>query len=236
MPKAIQMKGKKFGRLTVLEMIGEKTLGRHPKWLCLCDCGKKSTKSATALRHGKNPSCGCAIKEFQRQKNNLAGQKFGRLLAVSALPESNIKRHILWKCICDCGSEHIAVSYDLKSGHTKSCGCLYKESRYQNIIHGHARATGFSPTYVSWYSMITRCKNKNATNYKHYGEIGVTVCERWLEFKNFLSDMGERPEGMTIDRINPHGNYEPSNCRWADWLTQQSNKRAKNEKRMVEGN
>lgn len=236
MPKRIEMIGKKFGRLIVLEMFGEQVSARHPKWKCICDCGNQTIKTATALRNGREPSCGCAAKDFQRQKNSIVGKKFGRLTVIEPLPTSNKQRHILWKCICDCGNEHVSISSDLKTGHTKSCGCLHIQMMTENIKHGHSRAGIVSPTYVSWASMITRCKNKKSLNYKYYGGSGVKVCERWLNFENFLSDMGERPNNLSLDRINPYGNYEPSNCRWADFKTQQLNKRKNNENRMVEEN
>lgn len=227
MSKEIEMLGKKFGRLTVKKMFGERIAGRHPKWICKCDCGNESIKTSVALRSGREPSCGCAAKEFQRKKHSIVNQRFGKLFVLEAMPESDKKRNILWKCKCDCGNYAVVGTGNLQSGKTQSCGCFYKQSRYENIKHGHARAKKTSPTYVSWASMITRCTNKKAKNYKYYGEIGVTVCERWMSFENFLFDMGERPHGMTLDRIDPHGNYEFSNCRWADWDTQKSNKRNK---------
>lgn len=91
--------------------------------------------------------------------------------------------------------------------------------------HGHSSGT-FSPEYHSWVSMKVRCYNKNRRSYKHYGAKGVTVCDRWVHsFENFYKDMGARPEGKTLDRIDVYGNYEPSNCRWADSVTQARNSR-----------
>lgn len=98
--------------------------------------------------------------------------------------------------------------------------------------HGHSSRQLKTPTYESWRSMKTRCFNPNTTGYYLYGGRGVTVCERWLIFENFLADMGERPEGMSIDRFpNKDGNYEPSNCRWA---TETQQKRNTRRNRMVE--
>lgn len=88
--------------------------------------------------------------------------------------------------------------------------------------HGQSHRTR---TYVSWDSMIQRCTNPKTKNWRWYGAMGVAVCDRWRKFANFYEDMGDRPEGMTLDRINPAGNYEPGNCRWADSLTQGRNKR-----------
>jgi hypothetical protein len=226
MKKREEMIGNKFGRLTVLEMIGERKAGRHPTWKCVCECGNNCEKTAVALRVGREPSCGCATRDLQRQKHDLTGKKFDRLLVLSAEKLSNSKRSIVWKCICDCGQVTHATGSDLRLGHKKSCGCLHLDVLLKTVTkHGHARAKKLSPTYVSWYSMLTRCGNPNARNFQHYGGRGISVCERWKSFENFLADMGERPSGMSIDRINVNGNYEPSNCKWSTRSEQNKNQR-----------
>ena len=226
MKERVEMMGNKFGKLTVLEMIGERVAGRHPSWKCVCDCGKECVRTATALRAGKKSSCGCAIKSFQREKHNLSGKKFDRLLVLQAKNTSSLKRHILWKCVCDCGQETTATGSDLRSGHKKSCGCLQREITSENSTkHGHAKPKQQTRTYVSWASMHTRCKNKNAMNFKHYGGRGISVCERWESFENFLIDMGERPSGKSLDRIDVDGNYELSNCKWSTASEQVKNQR-----------
>lgn len=146
---------------------------------------------------------------------SLTGQTFGRLSVLERY--GSRKGRVNWLCRCECGKLHEAVSHALTSGHTKSCGC-WKDERNASTepTHGHAsRKTGLSPTYQSWRGMWTRCTNPNVKSYKDYGGRGVQICERWKDFGNFLADMGERPDGRTLDRINVHGNYEPSNCRWA---------------------
>lgn len=147
---------------------------------------------------------------------DIAGQTFAQLRALYPAGQ-NKHRKTMWRCLCDCGQETTALAGSLLSGNTKSCGCRKKP-------HGHGGANK-SPTYRSWRSMHTRVSNPNADAYRWYGALGVAIDPRWDSFKTFLADMGERPEGTTLDRIDPDGNYEPGNCRWADGATQQANRR-----------
>jgi hypothetical protein len=155
----------------------------------------------------------------------LDGQMFGRLTVIERFRSRNGR--VTWLCRCACGKLHEAVSHALTSGHTKSCGC-WKQERNTSTppSHGHAsRKAGLSPTYQSWRGMWTRCTNPNVKSYKDYGGRGITICARWAEFENFLADMGERPDGRTLDRIEVNGNYEPNNCRWATRKEQVMNTR-----------
>jgi hypothetical protein len=156
----------------------------------------------------------------------LAGKKFGRLL-VEKRAGSRAGR-ATWACYCDCGEYVEVTSNALTSGHTKSCGCWRAERNASTApIHGHTRrSTGKSPTYQSWLAMINRCTNPKFKQWKDYGGRGINICPGWVYFENFLADMGERPTGTTLDRINVNGNYEPGNCRWADAVTQANNTRA----------
>lgn len=153
----------------------------------------------------------------------LVGQVFGRLAVLERYGSSNGR--VNWLCRCQCGKLHEAVSNALVSGHTQSCGCWRDErNRATPVVHGHAlRATGKSPTYYSWQAMLLRCNNPVSKSYKDYGGRGITICDRWHTFENFLADMGERPAKRTLDRIKVNGNYEPGNCRWATGKEQAMN-------------
>jgi hypothetical protein len=116
----------------------------------------------------------------------------------------------------------------LRSGHTVSCGCKQREAvKVTGDVsrHGRARRTGREATYQTWLGMRARCKSVEPIKRKYYLDMGVRVCRRWDVFENFLADMGERPEGLTIERKNPWGNYCKSNCRWATWSEQRRNQR-----------
>lgn len=155
---------------------------------------------------------------------DLIGQRFSRLLVLKRdLNIGGKGKQIKWICQCDCGNITSSGSYELRKGTTKSCGCFsrYRDHTQDNIRHGMHKTR----TYHSWEQMKQRCQNPKATRYPSYGAVGITVCERWQLFDNFFADMGDRPEGKTLDRINPFGNYEPGNCRWATYKEQANNQR-----------
>lgn len=149
------------------------------------------------------------------KKIDLTGQRFGRLVV---LGESKKRSggHVCWWCQCDCGELACVQENVLRIGTTKSCGCLRKP---------HGKST--SAEYKIWASMLQRCNNPKNKAFKHYGGRGISVCERWKDFKNFLKDMGEKPAGYSIERIDNDGDYCQENCEWATRSKQQWNTRRK---------
>jgi hypothetical protein len=145
---------------------------------------------------------------------DVTGQRFGRLVVVR-FAYSRI--HAYWHCVCDCGNETIVSRSNLVFGGVVSCGCMRRDTStrigHANKTHGHS-GYNVSREYKSWQAMHQRCTNPKDPSFKWYGGRGIKVCERWSLFENFLEDMGPRPPGTVLDRINPDGNYELSNCQW----------------------
>lgn len=155
---------------------------------------------------------------------DLSGQRFGRLTAIER-DKSRPKGRAYWFCRCDCGNEAIVLGARLASGNTKSCGCLKREA----LDMGHIRiGVKGTPIYTVWYAMKQRCNYSKNINYHYYGGRGIRVCDEWVNdavaFRDWADKNGWRP-GLTIDRIDPNGNYEPSNCRFITIQEQQRNRR-----------
>lgn len=150
--------------------------------------------------------------------DDLTGRHFGLLTAQWPAGRRGTRgRTIMWLCLCSCGNLKLVASCNLKSGKILSCHAPHHKLGQK---HGHSIGTRgnrtTSPEYNTWASMVQRCTNPSFKDYRYYGGRGITVCQRWKDFRNFLADMGPRPKGKTIDRYpNRDGNYEPGNCRWA---------------------
>jgi len=153
-------------------------------------------------------------------------QRYGRLIVIEEAGR-NLCGHRRFECRCDCGTVRVATACDLRSGHTRSCGCLAREmlSR-RRTTHGYSRGDKRSPEYSAWAGMIQRCTNPRNDSYKRYGGRGIKVCERWRNsFADFRADVGERPgPGYSLDRTENDGHYEPGNARWATLQMQSRNK------------
>lgn len=149
------------------------------------------------------------------------GARFSRL-QVTGRGYKNSRGFYCVDVQCDCGSTLVVPESSLKSGNTRSCGCLHREYSQSGCARrSHGKV--FSPTYRSWQNMHTRCGNPNSSEYPRYGGRGISICVRWKDFATFLQDMGERPSGTTLDRIDNDGDYEPQNCRWAIKRVQSEN-------------
>ncbi len=160
-------------------------------------------------------------------RKNLIGCVFGRWTVIDYAGPGPVGA--TWTCICECGSERVVNANSLMAGTSVSCGCYAREvAGTLHTTHGHnTKKTGQSPTYKSWRNMLRRCTDAKHPSYPNYGGRGITVCEEWKLFINFLSDMGERPDTKTLDRIDSDKGYSKANCQWMT-MREQANNTARN--------
>ena len=238
MGKVIDLTGQRFGCWVVLAIHPEryrygKKGGTSVLWLCRCDCGAERIVHGENLRHSSSTNCGCL------RRDDLTGKRFGRWTVIA--PHSERVRYgktayALWLCRCDCGTERVMLVSGLCSGNSRSCGCFMREEvRKRATTHGLSK----SALYATWRGIKTRCHNPNSRVYHYYGgrDDGppITLYERGHTFVNFYADIiaeiGDRPPGMSIDRIDNSRGYEPGNWRWATSAEQARNRRPAKRKR-----
>jgi hypothetical protein len=184
--------------------------------LCICTlCGNKKQADKQGLKKGAIRSCGC-LRDYQ-PRNDFTGQTLPSGITVVGYVHS-----ALWRVKYTCGHSADVALTQAKVCKTGLCSkCAKTKVCVDRSSHGSTR----TPTYQSWRSMKARCYDKNSNRFQFYGARGIKVCDRWLNsFENFYSDMGERPDGMSLDRVDTDGNYEPSNCKWSTEIEQANNK------------
>lgn len=211
--------GRSFGVLTIVDEAHAMSRGRR-RWECLCECGRACIVDHQSLRNGNTTRCNeCG----PRRPKVTVGDRF-RMLTVVSRERNNQRGNSRWLCRCDCGDQIAVGARHLIDGRQVSCGCWRRTAASRALTtHGKSGTT----TWRIWYGMKQRCSNPRGSGWEDYGGRGITVCNRWRDsFENFLADMGERPDAEhSLDRIDPNGNYEPGNVRWATRKVQCANKR-----------
>ena len=234
--RGLEVTGQTFGRLTAIKRL-YKTKDHQWVWLFKCICGKEKAVRVRAVANGNTSSCGClkketAAKEGHSHIKDISGLRVGKLIVIK--PSGGVRSgNLLWTCRCDCGKEKIIVSSYLIRKRVKSCGCSKQDTKEITVRRPCLKYTTHGMTntkfWRTWKNMRKRCYDPNAAFFKDYGGRGIKVCDRWLNFLHFRDDLlqayqehsilyGEK--NTTLDRINPNGNYDLDNVRWATWEIQ----------------
>ncbi len=216
------MISKLYGKWTVLELSSNRGKNKSLKYICRCECGSVQDVNKYSLIYGTSTQCKkCFTSRIDNKISDIINKKFGMWTVLSKFKSINGITRI--EVLCDCGSLSSATPYTITSGRSDRCFQCRRVPRTHNLSN--------SPTYAIWNGMHQRCSNKKNKDFKHYGGRGIKVSERWIKFENFLSDMGIKPNGLEIDRIDNDGNYEPSNCRWV--TRNQNNNNKKRERQLL---
>lgn len=164
---------------------------------------------------------GDLIRERKMPKIDHSGERYGRVTLKERV--ENRGHHAAYRVVCDCGNDSVALLESLRTGHTQSCGCLRREL---HTTHGATSGGKILPEYSAWYNAKRRCHYTANPSFKNYGGRGIGMCEEWRDdFAAFFRDLGPRPAGRTLGRIDNDKGYEPGNCRWETRKQQQRNQR-----------
>lgn len=221
----IDLKGRRYGKLLVISQAPSQASGAA--WNCRCDCGTDLVVTSSNLRKGQKQCAACGL---SHARHDLSGKRFGRLTVVR-FAESR-KFNAFWLCKCDCGKEATVRAAALMQGVTLSCGCLGRERRMAATTrHGMQN----HPIYIAWENMKQRCLNPRHIHYGRYGGRGIKIDPAWLDFEAFRDAvLPTWKRGLTLDRVDPSGNYEPANFEWVTRQRQTRN-RENTLKMMFEG-
>lgn len=220
-----KMLGKKFGKLTILSYAGKSEYGDNI-WKCKCECGTPVVNRTAAV---SKPTSACprckrlSGPNAEKKRTQLLGQVFGKLSVLECAGLNKFDQ-ITWLCQCECGNQIVVRTSALTCGESRSCGCGRSEAaKKQFSIHGLYE----HPLYAIWSAMKERCYNPKHPSFHRYGDRGIRVCENWLGnfelFYNWALINGYQ-SGLTLERIDNDGNYDPGNCKWATYHEQAQNK------------